>query len=193
MITFENTGISINSTKSGRTLVYTDIIRDGVVYHWTIYVPTLVDTTLTDYLISNADVYEADIIAKEEIWANMPHTKEIVGIDGQLVTVDIQKEEIVCASTPDYEENASNVNSDVSAIKRLLQKFTNSILSDSTLTEQDIKDLTTIHDYWVINKLYKVNDICDYCGELYKCVGEHTSSVDSKPVNTELYWEKIII
>ena len=139
MITFNNTGISNTPTKSGRSLVYTDILsgitytgitldqlysgivtgvtsliiisgitytgttsgstynilvsghtytgitsgstfnliiaggkqyiaNTNLIYHWTIYVPTLSGQTLSQYLTTNASIYEADIVTKEALW-----------------------------------------------------------------------------------------------------------------------------
>lgn len=189
MITFNNTGISNIITKSGRALVYTDIlsavtytgltenqtytgtvsgdtcqinisgvIYTGVtennicsvnisdviytgltytgytfmyystnfdivipggifytgtttlVYKWAMYVPTLVNMTLSEYLNQHAEEYEQDILRKEAIWAVSPHTREVENLfDTGTITVDIPKEEIVRPTIPDFQELAAEI------------------------------------------------------------------------------------
>lgn len=182
MITFNNTGISNTPTKSGRSLVYTDIIRNGEIYHWKIYVPRLSGQTLGEYLTSHADEYEADIVEKEAYWQTIPHTEIIIDpFTGQQVTVDIPKERIVCATIPDYIETVSSPELDIAAIKRLLQILTSSIISSPTITVQQIKDLATIHDYWEVGVSYSVGQYVDYKGTPYKVIQSHTSQVDWTP------------
>lgn len=197
MITFSNTGISTIPTKSGRTLVYTDIvinsgssgtsgssgsIGNDETYHWAVYVPPLIDQTLGEYLEAHASEYEADILEKEAYWETIPHTEEITDpLTGVQVIVDIPKERIVCATVPDYIESASSVDSDIAAIKRLLQVLTTAVTASSTITAQQIKDLATIYDYWEIGKPYLVGKCVDYKGTPYKVIQAHTSQIDWTP------------
>jgi len=190
MITFNNTGISNTPTKSGRALVYTDILSGitytgltedqtytgivsgdtcqitiseityngtcqndicsitisdiiytgitytgytfpfhiltkfditipggqfytgitNLIYKWAMYIPTLTNTTLGEYLTQHADEYEQDILRKESIWAQSPHTREVQDMFGTgTTTVDIPKEEIVKPTIPDFEEIAAEI------------------------------------------------------------------------------------
>jgi len=184
MITFNNTGISSTPTKSGRSLVYTDIIYNGETYKWAIYVPPLNNMSLGEYMEINADIYEQDIAQKEALWSSMSHTKEVENEYGVMVTVYINKSEVVCPTIPDYIESVSDFSNDIASIKRLLQTLTNFVMSGNTLTEKQINDLTVINDYYDVRKEYKVNDLIDYNGKLYKVLQNHTSQVDWIPSST---------
>lgn len=184
MITFQNTGISSELTKSGRTLIYTDIIRNGETYHWAMYVPTLTDQTLSEYLTANASIYEQDIIRKEALWATVPHTEVITDMTGNSVTVNIPKSMVVCATIPDYEETISDPSFDLKAIKRLLIQLTSSLLASETLTQTQIDDLAVINDKYQVGKAYALNDVFNHEGKLYKVVQSHTSQADWLPGST---------
>lgn len=192
MITFDNTGISSTPTRSGRTLVYTDIIYNGETYHWAVYVPPLSGQTLSEYLTANATIYEQDIIRKEALWAVSPHTEEITDMDGNTVTVDIPKSRIVCATIPDYEEMAADPVVDIQSIKRLLQLLTASLITSETITQQQINDLAVISDFWAVGKAYKMGDVFDYHGQLFKVVQAHTSQADWLPDGVPALYKKAV-
>jgi len=192
MITFNNTGIATIVTKSGRILVYTDIILEGVTYNWAMYVPALVNQTLGEYLTANADIYEADIVAKEAYWLTIPHTEEISDPlnTGQTIIVNIPKQRIVSATIPDYEESVSDVKLDIAAIKRILQVVVDSVLPKNK-TPQQKKDMSTLSDYWKVGKSYKVGDIVDYNGTPYVAILTHNSQVDWTPPGSPIKWELV--
>lgn len=190
MITYGNSGLSSETTRSGRSLLYIDVIRNGETYKWAVYIPA--GENINTWLTANASVIEQDIVRKEALWATSPHTEEIIDMDGNTVTVDIPKSRIVCPTIPDYEEIASDPVIDIKSIKRLLQLLTTSLLASETITQQQISDLTVIHDYWVVGKAYKMGDVCDYNGKLYKIVQPHTSQADWLPSDVPALYVMVI-
>lgn len=110
MITFENISFNTAENKSGRQLINVDIVRTDenlvtTIYKWQIFTPPLNGTELQTYLENNAQIYENDILKKEALWEISPKTREIEDfMGGGTITVDIDKNEVVKPTIPDYEE-----------------------------------------------------------------------------------------
>jgi hypothetical protein len=193
MITFNNTGISSTPTKSGRALVYTDIIYNGETYHWAMYVPSLNGVTLGEYLNNNAAIYENDIVVKEALWLAIPHTEEVFNpMTGETEIRDIPKERIVCATIPDYEEVVSDPAFDIKSIKRLLIDLCNAVFTSPSSSQQQLNDLAVISDNYVVGKYYPIGSYFCYEGVLYNVLQTHTSQADWYPASTpSLYVKRI--
>jgi hypothetical protein len=84
-----------------RDIVKLEVQHLGNTYQWAAYVPRGLDLDQALTLIEPG-VY-ADIEAKEAIWATHPKTKTVADpFTGEDITVEVQKEEIVCPDMPDY-------------------------------------------------------------------------------------------
>lgn len=182
MITYGNISFSSSQTKTGRALAYVDIIYSGNTYNWMIYISLSSGQTLEQYLNENASIYEADIKRKEEYWLTCPKTKIIQTPNGPL-EVSVLKEEIVKPTIPDYLETIADSALDIQAIKRLLIQLTENILTNTGITHQEIKDLSTIYTYYEVGKSYAINDVFSFEGKLYKVIQSHTSQADWLPPN----------
>jgi len=85
-----------------RALAMVRVTHNGQIYDWQVFVPP--NTSLDDFLASAESTVKAQIDAKELAWAELtPKTKEVLDpITGDVVTVNIEKSEIVCPDIPDY-------------------------------------------------------------------------------------------
>lgn len=197
MITFSNIRISTIPTKSGRTLIYTDINYNGNTYKWAMYVSLGENQTFADYLTIHADEYQQDIDDKEAYWLIIPHTEEIDDPDnpGQTITIDIPKDSVVKPDIPDYEESVFDTKADIESMKRLLQILTNTILNDPNITIplEQRADLSRIYDYWKIGKSYNIDECVDFKGTPYKVIKSHISESTWTPDKSpNLFSDEII-
>lgn len=95
-------GIQTPGGEEDRDIAYIKVNIDGNEYDWKIYVPQNIDLT---YYLENIKEYVAlDIKQKELDWQNLePKTKTITDpMTGETITVNINKEEIVAPTIPDY-------------------------------------------------------------------------------------------
>ena len=85
-----------------RALAMVKVVHNEQTYDWQTFVSEGVD--LATYIEESEARIKAEIDAKEAEWAALdPKTKEIVdGIMGEVITVDIEKSEIVKPEIPDY-------------------------------------------------------------------------------------------
>jgi len=119
------TGIGPSNIKDRSTLYFDITLHEGesieATYNWVCYMSAVSSETPQQYLESKEEEIAADIEAKEAYWLVCPKTKEIEGPDGEIITVEVLKSEIVC---PTFEkENAvANFRSDV-FLGRLIQVF----------------------------------------------------------------------
>ena len=189
MITFGNISIPNIKVLSGRQLINVEIFYNAVKYDWMVYTPFCNGALLMNYLNTNAFIYENDIITKEAIWAITPRTREIPNEHGGgTITVPVLKNEIVKPTIPDNEEQNFDLNLDIQAVKRLLISLSNVILSGSTITQQQINDLTTIYTRYKINNAYVTGDIFTHENKLYEVIQSHTSQIDWLPsTSSSLY------
>jgi hypothetical protein len=82
---------------------------------------------------------------------------------------------------------------DFSAVKRILQKIVEPILTDEqNLTEQDIIDATTLYKQWRVDIVYSIGDKFIYDSQLYKVVQAHTSQSDWLPNSTPALYTKYV-
>lgn len=88
---------------------------------------------------------------------------------------------MVCATIPNYIESVSSLDLDISAIKRILQILSSSIVSNPSITTQQIKDLATIYDFWEAGIEYKIGDHVDYEGTPYTVIQSHISQINWIP------------
>lgn len=181
MITFGDIGISSQPTRTGRQLLLIDIIRDnntGETYHWMVYTPILNGEELMNYLNNNATIYENDIIRKESLWNDSPKTITYEDpMMGGTITVDIQKEEIVKPTIPDFDEIAAE---QTVATSQLLSMWNEDDYLSKRLSFYETKDTYTDYDNVTLesSKLKKTkqikkvaNDILsNYCAKNMKDV-----------------------
>lgn len=121
MITFDNIRFHTHPTKTGRQLIGVDIHLNSNIYDWKIYIPQGVN--LESYLQENAITYELDILQKEELWNNSPHTEIIEDpMVGQII-LDIPKERIVCPTIPDELEKQAESLGDIESLIKFYYKF----------------------------------------------------------------------
>ena len=85
-----------------RALAMVKVVHNEQTYDWQMFIPEGVD--LATYIEESEVRIKAEIDAKEAEWEALdPKTKEIVdGIMGEVITVDIEKSEIVKPEIPDY-------------------------------------------------------------------------------------------
>lgn len=85
-----------------RALAMVRVVHNEQTYDWQTFIPSGVD--LATYIEESEARIKAEIDAKEAQWEALdPKTKEIVdGIMGEVITVDIEKSEIVKPEIPDY-------------------------------------------------------------------------------------------
>jgi len=103
-------GIAQSSQYDDRTPIYLDVIYTNEVlnvynenFHWTIYMPPTYTGSFQDYVDLKEQLVYDDIDSKLQEWNSLtPKTKEVETIGGEFITVDIQKEEIVRPTYPDY-------------------------------------------------------------------------------------------
>jgi hypothetical protein len=95
------TGIYTPPLPETRDIVDLEVNYNGNIYSWKIYSPQGVD--LSQFIVSSAQRIQAEIDEKELLWSNSPKTKTVSSpFDDSTITVDIQKEEVVCPDIPDY-------------------------------------------------------------------------------------------
>lgn len=95
-------GLYTPPAPENRDIAYLEVVHNGQTYDWLAYIPQ--GQNVADSLAAiEASVY-ADIDAKEAKWAALePKTKTVLNpLTMQEETVNIQKEEIVKADSPDY-------------------------------------------------------------------------------------------
>ena len=97
------TGLQTLAHPEDRGLANIQVEVNGSVYDWQIYIPGDI-TSLSSYLASVEQKTIDEILAKEAEWEALdPKTREITDvISGDVITVDIDKSEIVRPSVPDY-------------------------------------------------------------------------------------------
>ena len=102
MATISLEGLASGIPGEERGVAYVKVDHNGQTYDWKIFIPPGQD--LGAYLASVTAQVAADIDAKEAAWAALtPKTREIEDpLTNETITVDIQKNEIVCADDPDY-------------------------------------------------------------------------------------------
>lgn len=95
-------GIQTLPAPETRALVLLNVEYNGNIYSWSLFCPPGVE--LQDFLATAGPLVEAQIDAKEAAWAALtPKTRTIQDpLSNELITVDIQKEEIVRPDVPDY-------------------------------------------------------------------------------------------
>ena len=93
--------MSVGGDETG-ALAMVKVVHNEQTYDWQTFVSEGVD--LATYIEESEARIKAEIDAKEAEWAALdPKTKEIVdGIMGEVITVDIEKSEIVKPEIPDY-------------------------------------------------------------------------------------------
>jgi len=138
----------------------------GETYNWMIYKPLINQQSLNDYITENMSSYLSDIMRKEALW---------------VLTPEAEKNTIVKPTIPDYIEQMADEGIDIQSIKRLLKLLTNTILTSSGITQQQIDDLSRIHDYYQVNKPYVTGEIFSFEGKLYEVIQSHTSQLDWLP------------
>jgi hypothetical protein len=96
--------ISITGIRSinNRTLADLDIEYNDLVYKWQAYVNGVSAAEWDAYIQSRSAIIQADIDAKEALWAASPKTKTITGMFGEEETYPMSKDEIVKPDIPDY-------------------------------------------------------------------------------------------
>ena len=99
--TVEIAGVQAQPSPETRNLVYLKVYYDQEIYSWSIYVSPTED--METFVQANAERIKKDIDQKELEWQNLdPKTRTITDIDGNQITVDISKDEIVKPDVPDY-------------------------------------------------------------------------------------------
>ena len=98
-ITINLTGIT-GSPDGIRTLAYVDVTYNANTYPWKVFVPPNVD--LMTYINSRSDNIQAQIDAKEAIWANTNPIQVITRFDGSNTTHTLTKNDIVRPDDEDY-------------------------------------------------------------------------------------------
>lgn len=98
------TGVGQGTYHDDRTPLFLTVIYLDEPYSWILRMPPTIKSSFTDYIALKEQAIYDDIAAKLLIWDNLdPKTKVIEGITPEEnITVDIQKEEIVCPTYPDY-------------------------------------------------------------------------------------------
>jgi len=96
--------ISITGIRSinNRTLADLDIEYNEILYKWQAYVNGVSAAEWDAYIQSRSAIIQADIDAKEALWAASPKTKTITGMFGEEETYPMSKDEIVKPDIPDY-------------------------------------------------------------------------------------------
>lgn len=99
--TLEFSGIQSQPFPETRSLVFFEVIYDQTTYSWAMFVPDVNDAWA--YVQSHSNDVKNQIDSKEAEWqALTPKTRTITDIDGNQITVDISKDEVVRPDIPDY-------------------------------------------------------------------------------------------
>jgi hypothetical protein len=103
MSTINLTGLASNIEGEERALAYLEINHNNNIYNWQIFLPKNVEN-IDQFLESskNSIIYDIDI--KEQAWASLnPKTRTVSDpITGTSTEVEINKNEIVKPTIPDY-------------------------------------------------------------------------------------------
>lgn len=96
-------GLASNIEGEERALAYLEVKHNNNVYEWQIFVPSGIEN-LQNFIESIKQSVLDDIDAKELIWNNLnPKTRLLENINGgEPIEVEINKEEIVRPTVPDY-------------------------------------------------------------------------------------------
>ncbi len=103
-------GIAQSSYHDDRTPIYLDVKYTNEAlniynetFNWVIYMPPTYTESFQAFVDLKEQAVYDDITNKLQEWnALTPKTKEIQNIEGETITVDISREEIVCPTYPDY-------------------------------------------------------------------------------------------
>ena len=103
-------GIAQASYHDDRTPLYLTVIYSNEelnihdeTFSWVIYMPPTYTGSFEDFISLKEQAVYDDITNKLQQWNNLsPKTKEVQLLSGEIITVDIQREEIVCPTYPDY-------------------------------------------------------------------------------------------
>lgn len=98
--TVEIAGVQSQPSPETRNLVYLQVYYDQNVYSWAIYVSPEED--MESYVQANSERIKKEIDLKEHEWQNLDPKTRTINVDGNDITVDIPKDEIVKPDIPDY-------------------------------------------------------------------------------------------
>lgn len=85
---------------SNRSKVYLEVQYNDLTYNWHLYMPA--GKELGSFVNDNLSIIQADIDAKEAIWANTAKTRIITSEDGTTSIEPVDKSEIVSPDGHDY-------------------------------------------------------------------------------------------
>lgn len=96
-------GIAPNNLNDDRTLLLLDVTFNGEVFAWETRISPLYTGSFNNYIEENTDKIFSDIENKLELWETLsPKTREIVVEGDEIITVAIERSEIVRPTYPDY-------------------------------------------------------------------------------------------
>lgn len=98
--TVEIAGVQSQPSPETRNLVYLQVYYDQNIYSWAIYVSPEED--MESYVQANSERIKKEIDLKELEWQNLDPKTRTINVDGNDITVDIPKDEIVKPDIPDY-------------------------------------------------------------------------------------------
>ena len=113
MNSIELTGIGPSGYHDDRTTIYLRVTYSSAnaalnvtdeVFDWSLHMPPTCPDSLAEFIASKDQLVYNDIENKLQQWHDLnPKTREIEGTSPEeIITVDIQREEIVCPTYPDY-------------------------------------------------------------------------------------------
>lgn len=113
MNSIELTGIGPSGYHDDRTTIYLRVTYSSAnaalnvtdeVFDWSLHMPPTCPDSLAEFIASKEQLVYNDIENKLQQWHDLnPKTREIEGTSPEeIITVDIQRNEIVCPTYPDY-------------------------------------------------------------------------------------------
>jgi hypothetical protein len=98
------TAVGQSTYHDDRTPLFLEVVYTDETYNWFLRMPPTYEGSFNTYIASKEQAVYDDIEAKLQIWNNLdPKTRVIEGnTPEETIIVDIQKEEIVCPTYPDY-------------------------------------------------------------------------------------------
>ena len=81
----------------------------------------------------------------------------------------------------DLTNDKTTINTYVESVKQSSLNLTQSFVLANQLTEAQYADLLNVYPFYKVAYAYKINDLFQYLGKLYKVVQAHTSQSDWKP------------
>ena len=112
MNTIELTGIGPSGYHDDRTTIHLKITYTSAnvtlnvtneIFNWSLNMPPTYAGSFGDYIALKEQLVYNDIETKLQQWHDLnPKTRELTVEPNEIITVDIQREEIVCPTYPDY-------------------------------------------------------------------------------------------